>query len=150
MFPLRTHFILHVALIVYRIRRIRSNLGKGQLFIANSPLTNLLVVLIESGVIYTFSIIILCGVYVASNNAGYGVSNAVCRLTPPSFDTSWLFWDKVVQIIVHCHSSCLVALTYWPSLTGNYLQSSNHKSSQEFRNWTKHPHAEPTIARPCP
>lgn len=48
----------------------------------NSPLTRVVVVLIESGLLYTFSIIILFGLYMASNNGQYGVSDAVSNYLP--------------------------------------------------------------------
>ena len=95
---------------MYRIWKIRSSIGKGNLFIANSPLTNLLVVLIESGVIYTLSIVILCVVYVASHNAEYGVSNTVRCVNYFSCDIypDW-FAIKIVQIIVCCHLTALLS-----------------------------------------
>jgi len=45
--------------------------------VIGSPLTRVLVVLVESGLMYTTSIIILFGLYMASNNGQYGVSDAV-------------------------------------------------------------------------
>ncbi|KAF9530720.1 hypothetical protein CPB83DRAFT_868422 [Crepidotus variabilis] len=63
-----------LALIVLRIWGIRRNLTGT--YTPNSPLTNLLIVLIESGLMYTLSILILFGLYMASNNGQYGVSNA--------------------------------------------------------------------------
>jgi len=42
-----------------------------------SPLTNVVIVLIESGLMYTLSIVVLFALYMASNNGQYGVSNAV-------------------------------------------------------------------------
>lgn len=43
----------------------------------DSPLNRVLVVMIESGLLYTVSIVILFGLYMAGNNGQYGVSNAV-------------------------------------------------------------------------
>lgn len=46
-----------------------------------SPLTNVVIVLIESGLMYTLSIVVLFALYMASNNGQYGVSNAVRQIT---------------------------------------------------------------------
>ena len=74
-FSIFIYFIL-TALIVYRFWKIRSSIG-NQLFIASFPLTHTLVVFIESGAIYSLSMVILCVVYMASSKAEYPVSNAV-------------------------------------------------------------------------
>ena len=73
----------HLGLIVYRIWKVRKEIGQAQFFSPDSPLTNVAVVLIESGVLYTVSIIILSGLYLASNNGAYGVSNAVSNRPAP-------------------------------------------------------------------
>jgi len=78
--PLLVHSLIRTyfsALIVFRIWKVRSKIGLGHLFNHNSPLTNVVIVLIESGLLYTLSIIILFGLYLASNNGQYGVSNSV-------------------------------------------------------------------------
>ena len=67
------------ALIVYRIWRVNSEIGRGQLFRPNSPLTRVVIVLIESGLLYTSSVIVLFVLYLVGNNAIYGVSNAVSQ-----------------------------------------------------------------------
>ncbi|KAF9529969.1 hypothetical protein CPB83DRAFT_811692 [Crepidotus variabilis] len=75
---------LDVALIVLRIWGIRQNLTG--IYTPHYPLTNLLVVLIESGLMYTLSIVVLFGVYMASNNAQYGVSDAVVQIIGITFN----------------------------------------------------------------
>jgi hypothetical protein len=72
-------FFFLSALIVYRIWRVNNEIGRGHLFQPDSPLSRVVVVLIESGLIYTFSVIILFVLYLAGNNAIYGVSNAVSK-----------------------------------------------------------------------
>ncbi|KAH9475041.1 hypothetical protein JR316_0012143 [Psilocybe cubensis] len=54
--------------------------------VQKSPLTSVLVVLIESGLMYTMSIVILFGLYMASNNGQYGVSNAVVQIIGITFN----------------------------------------------------------------
>ncbi|KAF9529971.1 hypothetical protein CPB83DRAFT_764354 [Crepidotus variabilis] len=75
---------LNVALIVLRIWGIRRNLTG--IYTPHYPLTNLLVVLIESGLMYTLSILILFGLYMASNNGQYGVSDAVVQIIGITFN----------------------------------------------------------------
>lgn len=71
----------NLAAIVYRIWTVRRGLVRPGATIltltSGSPLTSIAIVLIESGLLYTMSIVILFGLYLASNNAQYGVSNAV-------------------------------------------------------------------------
>ncbi|KAF9002198.1 hypothetical protein BDQ17DRAFT_1426150 [Cyathus striatus] len=50
-----------------------------------SPLKNVMIILIESGLMYTLSIVILFGLYMASNNGQYGVSNAVVKIIGITF-----------------------------------------------------------------
>jgi hypothetical protein len=77
------YLTLALALIVHRIWNIRKPFNQHRSSIAvNSPLTRVLIVLIESGLLYTFSIIILFGLYMASNNGQYGVSDAVSAYLP--------------------------------------------------------------------
>ena len=71
------YLTLTLALIVHRIWNIRKPFQHRSSIAVNSPLTRVLVVLIESGLLYTFSIIILFGLYMASNNGQYGVSDSV-------------------------------------------------------------------------
>jgi len=68
-----------LALIVYKIWRIYNNV-KHRSKSERSPLSKVVVVMIESGVFYTASIIILFGCYMASHNAQYGVSNSVVQI----------------------------------------------------------------------
>ena len=94
---------LFSALIVFRIWKIRSKIGLGQLFDPNSPLTNVVIVLIESGLLYTLSIIILVGLYLASNNGQYGVSNSVRQkiyLMSRKSNSRIFPTAQIVQIIV--------------------------------------------------
>jgi len=72
--------VITTSLIVYRIWKVRSEIGNGQLFNPNSPMANLVIVLIESGLLYTLSVIILFGLVLASNNGAYGVSNSVGQM----------------------------------------------------------------------
>jgi len=77
--------VLTTTLIVLRIWGVQRNL-KGKQSYTNSPLSSLLIVLIESGLMYTLSIIILFGLYMASNNGQYGVSNAVVQIIGITFN----------------------------------------------------------------
>ncbi|KAF8151529.1 hypothetical protein B0H34DRAFT_728007 [Crassisporium funariophilum] len=78
--------VLTTSLIVHRILKIRNQLKHRSTVASKSPLTNVVVVLIESGLIYTLSIIILFGLYMASSNAQYGVSNAVVQIIGITFN----------------------------------------------------------------
>ncbi|KAF9473129.1 hypothetical protein BDN70DRAFT_817686 [Pholiota conissans] len=76
-----------LGLIVYRIWSIQQGLKhRSAVVVSTSPLRNVVVVLIESGVMYTVSIIILFGLYMASNNGQYGVSNAVVQIIGITFN----------------------------------------------------------------
>ncbi|KDR69730.1 hypothetical protein GALMADRAFT_906760 [Galerina marginata CBS 339.88] len=92
---LATNFI---TTFVHRIWKIRNSIKRHSAIILPSPsssrLTNVLVVLIESGLMYTFSIIILFGVYMASNNAQYGVSNAVVQIIGITFNLIIISVDR--------------------------------------------------------
>jgi len=61
---------------VYRFLKVRSNFGDGQLF-NPSPLTNVVIVDIICGLLYTVGIIILLGLYFAFHNGQYVLSIAV-------------------------------------------------------------------------
>jgi len=78
--------VLTTSLIVYRIWTIRRSLKHRTAIAGNSPLTSVVIVLIESGLMYTLSIIILFGLYMASNNGQYGVSNAVVQIIGITFN----------------------------------------------------------------
>ncbi|PPQ97458.1 hypothetical protein CVT26_002806 [Gymnopilus dilepis] len=67
---------LTTSLIVYRIWGVQKSLKQGFAIVPNPRLTRLLFTLIESGLLYTFSVIVLFILYIGSNNGQYGVSNA--------------------------------------------------------------------------
>ncbi|TFK38572.1 hypothetical protein BDQ12DRAFT_747923 [Crucibulum laeve] len=73
-------------LMVHRIWSIRQEVKHRLTHSSNSPLTSVLVILIESGLMYTLSIAILFGLYMASNNGQYGVSNAVVQIIGITFN----------------------------------------------------------------
>lgn len=88
-----------IALIVRRIWRIRKSLKHRSTVVAGSPLTNVLIVLVESGLMYTLSIVILFVLYMISNNAQYGVSNAVCgMLTWSVVEGCWLWLRRLAFV----------------------------------------------------
>ncbi|KXN91539.1 hypothetical protein AN958_00561 [Leucoagaricus sp. SymC.cos] len=66
-----------IALMVYRIQKIRQRLKHKPNSTTYTPLTNVMRLLIESGLLYTSSIVILFILYIISNNGQYGVSDAV-------------------------------------------------------------------------
>ncbi|KJA15851.1 hypothetical protein HYPSUDRAFT_172188 [Hypholoma sublateritium FD-334 SS-4] len=75
------------ALIVYRIWTIRKGLThRSAVILSQSPLTSIAIVLVESGLLYTMSIVILFALYLASNNGQYGVSNAVVQIIGITFN----------------------------------------------------------------
>ncbi|PPQ99838.1 hypothetical protein CVT24_009632 [Panaeolus cyanescens] len=78
--------VLTTSLIVHRIWKIRREVRHRSTIHSQSPLTSVLIVLIESGLMYTCSIVILFGLYMASNNAQYGVSNAVVQIIGITFN----------------------------------------------------------------
>jgi hypothetical protein len=59
---------------------------------SDSALSKVLVVLIESGLMYTTSILILFALYMAGHNGQYGVSNAVSEKEASSLVLSGSFW----------------------------------------------------------
>ncbi len=69
---------------VYRIQKIRKRLRHKSNSATYTPLTSVLRLLIESGLLYTSSIVILFVLYMSSNNGQYGVSDAVGYIS--SFD----------------------------------------------------------------
>ncbi|KDR69732.1 hypothetical protein GALMADRAFT_77028, partial [Galerina marginata CBS 339.88] len=76
-----------LGLIVHRICAIRNSLKRRSVIVVStSRLTSVVVVLIESGLMYTLSIIILFVLYMTSNNAQYGVSNAVVQIIGITFN----------------------------------------------------------------
>lgn len=75
---------LKLGLIVYRILKIQRKLKRRNTMVLDSPLSRVAIVMIESGLMYTVSIVVLFGLYMAGNNGQYGVSNAVRSRFPPS------------------------------------------------------------------
>ncbi|KDR66934.1 hypothetical protein GALMADRAFT_147576 [Galerina marginata CBS 339.88] len=82
------------SLIVHRIWKVRNSLKHRQIVVSETRLTGVVVVLIESGLMYTLSIIILFGLYMASNNGQYGVSNAVVQIIGITFNLIILSVDR--------------------------------------------------------
>lgn len=79
--------ILTTGLIVHRIWRVQRRLNRRTTFThTENPLSRVLVVLIESGLMYTISIVILFGLYMAGHNGQYGVSNAVTQIIGITFN----------------------------------------------------------------
>ncbi|KAF9039228.1 hypothetical protein BJ165DRAFT_374873 [Panaeolus papilionaceus] len=78
--------VLTTSLIVHRIWKIRREVRYRSTIHSQSPLTSVLIVLIESGLMYTCSIVILFALYMTSNNAQYGVSNAVVQIIGITFN----------------------------------------------------------------
>ena len=72
----------HLALIVYRIWFVLRVAPYGPN--EKTRLSRIIRVLVESGLMYTTSIVILFVMYVLPNNAQYAVSDAVSRLVSPS------------------------------------------------------------------
>ncbi|TFK72281.1 hypothetical protein BDN72DRAFT_343754 [Pluteus cervinus] len=72
--------LFSTSLIVYRIHSIRLALKQRSIIPRNSPLSHIVRVFIESGLMYTASIVILFGLYVVSNNAQLGVSDAIVQI----------------------------------------------------------------------
>ncbi|TFK21684.1 hypothetical protein FA15DRAFT_672304 [Coprinopsis marcescibilis] len=77
---------LTTSLIVYKIWRIQDRLRRRNTYTLSNPLSRLLVVLIESGLLYTLSIVILFTLYMLGNNGQYGVSNAVVQIIGITFN----------------------------------------------------------------
>ncbi|XP_006456525.1 hypothetical protein AGABI2DRAFT_188439 [Agaricus bisporus var. bisporus H97] len=74
------------SLMVYRIQVIRNRLKRESNSTTYAPLTNVMRLLIESGLLYTSSIAILFVLYTLSNNGQYGVSNAVVQIIGITFN----------------------------------------------------------------
>jgi len=79
---------LTTSLIVHRIWKVQRKLNRRSAFALTegTPLKRVLVVLIESGLMYTLSIVILFGLYMAGHNAQYGVSNSVVQIIGITFN----------------------------------------------------------------
>ncbi|KAG5636174.1 hypothetical protein H0H81_008924 [Sphagnurus paluster] len=79
--------LLTTSLIVYRIWSIqRSVKFRATVSSEKSPLWKAMRILIESGLLYTVSIVILFILYMASNNAQFGVSNSVVQIIGITFN----------------------------------------------------------------
>ncbi|EKM76345.1 hypothetical protein AGABI1DRAFT_44965 [Agaricus bisporus var. burnettii JB137-S8] len=74
------------SLMVYRIQVIRNRLKRESNSTTYAPLTDVMRLLIESGLLYTSSIAILFVLYTLSNNGQYGVSNAVVQIIGITFN----------------------------------------------------------------
>ncbi|KAG2002397.1 hypothetical protein CC2G_004591 [Coprinopsis cinerea AmutBmut pab1-1] len=79
---------LTTGLIVHRIWRIHARVKRrmSAYDFSDSALSKVLVVLIESGLMYTTSILILFALYMAGHNGQYGVSNAVVQIIGITFN----------------------------------------------------------------
>ena len=93
--PILAHTLLearslnpYAALIVYRILRVNNGFVSQDITRVggNQKLTRVVRILVESGLIYTISVIVFFGTFLASNNAQYGVSDVV-RARHPSADS---------------------------------------------------------------
>ncbi|KAF5320170.1 hypothetical protein D9611_010377 [Ephemerocybe angulata] len=80
--------VLTTGLIVRRILRVQRKLPvhRSVVIVQDSPLTRAAVVMIESGLIYTVSMVVLVVLYMAGNNGMYGVSNAVVQIIGITFN----------------------------------------------------------------
>lgn len=80
--------LITTSLIVHRIWSIqREAIYRSPQSIADrSPLDRVLRLMIESGLLYTSSIIILFGLFLSSNNGEFGVSNAVVQIIGITFN----------------------------------------------------------------
>ncbi|KAF5349941.1 hypothetical protein D9756_009069 [Leucocoprinus leucothites] len=78
--------LLTTSLMVYRIQKIRQRLKHRSDSTTYAPLTNVMRLLIESGLLYTSTIVILFILYMMSNNGQYGVSNAVVQIIGITFN----------------------------------------------------------------
>jgi hypothetical protein len=101
-----------VALMVYRIYKIRQRLKHKSNSTTFTPLTNIMRLLIESGLLYTSTIVILFILYMLSNNGQYPVSDVVSQFASLSY--IFILIDfQVVQIIVRLlpvlHQSLITA-----------------------------------------
>jgi len=77
--------VLTTGLIVYRIRTVRMDLGDCAV-ISRHPLSNLLRIMIESGLIYTTSAVVLFCVYVSSSRAQFTVAHSVVQIIGITFN----------------------------------------------------------------
>ncbi|RDB21603.1 hypothetical protein Hypma_011202 [Hypsizygus marmoreus] len=79
--------VIVTSLIVWRIWSIqRAVKFRATTVSEKSPLSRVMRILIESGLMYTMSIIVLFGLYMASNNGQFGVSNSVVQIIGITFN----------------------------------------------------------------
>ncbi|KAF9467494.1 hypothetical protein BDZ94DRAFT_1232876 [Collybia nuda] len=79
--------VVTTSLIVHRIWKIQKALKyRATTSSEKSPLSRVMRLLIESGLMYTLSIVVLFGLYMASNNGQFGVSNAVVQIIGITFN----------------------------------------------------------------
>ncbi|TFK21683.1 hypothetical protein FA15DRAFT_658085 [Coprinopsis marcescibilis] len=79
--------VLTTGLIVYSPWKIQKPwLNTRSTFTLRSPFSALLILSLESGLIYTVSMVILFAVYMVGNNAHYGVSNAIVQIIGITFN----------------------------------------------------------------
>ncbi|PFH53622.1 hypothetical protein AMATHDRAFT_73422 [Amanita thiersii Skay4041] len=71
---------------LFRIWIIRKNLRHRSVLTMTNPLTSVIRVLVESGVFYTITIVVLFVLYMSSNNGQLGVSNAVVQIIGITFN----------------------------------------------------------------
>lgn len=114
------------ALMVYRIQVIRKRLKHKSNSTTYTPLTNVMRLLIESGLLYTSSIVILFILYMSSNNGQYGVSNAVSTVF-------FFFRSPDADVCSGCSDHCELPNIVHPSLcslwlffSGHHLQPNHH------------------------
>ncbi|KAH6905140.1 hypothetical protein BKA70DRAFT_1431226 [Coprinopsis sp. MPI-PUGE-AT-0042] len=90
--------LLTTGLIVHRIWRVQRRLKRRSTYTnIDSPLSRVLVVMIESGLMYTASIVILFGLYMAGHNGQYGVSNSVVQIIGITFNLIITSVDRASQ-----------------------------------------------------
>ncbi|RPD65719.1 hypothetical protein L226DRAFT_557681 [Lentinus tigrinus ALCF2SS1-7] len=87
-------------LIVYRIMKINHSIASQDITRVGGSrrLTHVVRILIESGLIYTASVVVFFGTYLASNNAQYGVSDLVVQLIPISFTLILIRVDQGIAV----------------------------------------------------
>ncbi|KAF5376458.1 hypothetical protein D9615_008606 [Tricholomella constricta] len=79
--------LITTSLIVHRIWSIqRAVKFRATVASEKGPLSKVMRILIESGLMYTMSIVILFGLYMASNNGQFGVSNSVVQIIGITFN----------------------------------------------------------------
>jgi len=120
-----------IAFIVYRIWSIQKATPYG--LNEKTSLSRVIRILVESGLIYTMSFIILFVVSMLSNTAQYSVSEAVsrlvCFLTLPFLTLSPVKPFKIVQIIVSLSSEIFRHHDLLFVIPGHHIQPDHHPSA---------------------